>query len=83
MEPNELIDKIKQKATEYAKTHATETAKAFYISGKRDAAAIFLAMVKNDGANAAITDVAKELLKHDPNNEYAQWIIDNKDWRIT
>ena len=81
MTPNELIDQIKTKAVTYAKTHATENAKTFYILGKRDAASTFLAMVRADGWEAAITDVANEIIKHDPKNEHAQWILENGVWK--
>lgn len=72
-----LIQKLKNKASDFAKKHATESAKYFYILGKQDAAKIFLSMIKSDGYQSAIQDVAKELLKVDPNCEQAIWIVEN------
>lgn len=78
--PQNIIDLIKEKAVTYAKTHATDAAKNFYILGKRDAASIFLAMVKENGLDA-IEDVAREVLKSDPKHENATWILQNNCWR--
>lgn len=77
MNVNEVIDKIKERAKEYAKNHATENAKAVYLQGKRDAAHTFLAMVKSEGVSA-IVDVAKEVLKHEPGQPDALWILENE-----
>lgn len=81
MDATEAIEKIKQHAKEYAKTHATDHAKMYYLLGKKDAAATFLAMVRSDGANAAIQDVAKEILKHEPDHPHAKWIIEHDEWK--
>jgi len=80
MTPQEIIEKIKQKATEYAKSHSTEIAKISYIQGKRDAACTILTMIQEDGLDAII-DVAKQIIKHDPNNKQAKWILENDDWK--
>jgi hypothetical protein len=77
---DEVIGKIKEKASQYAKTHATEVAKKYYILGKHDAAAIFLAMIRDNGISA-IEDVAKEVLKHNPKHEHAKWILENDSWK--
>lgn len=74
--PNETIDKIKEKAIEFAKNHATQNAKVFYELGKRDAASLFLSMIRQDGTSA-IKDIAKEILRHDPEHQDAKWIIEN------
>lgn len=76
-----MIKKIKDKAVDYAKTHATNSAKTAYLLGKRDAASTFLAMVQADGWEAAITDVANEVIKFDPKNQYAKWIVENDRWK--
>lgn len=81
MKPDDLIEKIKDKAKNFAKTHATGNAKTFYVLGKIDAASTILAMIKSDGLEAAILDVAKELIKYNPDNENAKWIIDNDKWK--
>jgi len=78
MDKQEILNKIKDKAREYAKDHAAKTAKNFYIVGKRDAATTILMMIRNDGLDAII-DVAHELLKHDPEQDHAKWILENQD----
>ncbi len=79
--PQEVIAQITEKAQKFAKTHAVESAKNFYIVGKRDAASTILSMVRSDGIDALI-DVADELLKHNPNHEHAKWIIENQEtWK--
>lgn len=83
MTPNEAITQLKEKATTFARKHATQNAKAFYLLGKRDAASAILSMIKEDGVSA-IEDVAKELLKHDPNHVTAKWILENQiQWKTT
>lgn len=77
----DVINKIKEKAVAYAKSHAADNAKKFYLLGKRDAAVTFLTMIQSDGWEAAIADVAKEVVKHEPDNEQAQWILKNQAWK--
>jgi hypothetical protein len=81
MKPEEVINKIKEKAAEFARSHATEQARLLYVTGKKDAANTFLSMVRNEGVFYAVEDVAKEILKHDPDNETAKWIIENDEWK--
>lgn len=81
MTPQEAIDIIKTKAVTFAKKHSVENVKAFYGLGKRHAASTFMAMVRNDGANAAILDIAKEILAHEDNAD-AKWILENDTWKI-
>lgn len=82
VKPEEVIEKIKAKAQEYAKKHATDSAKAFYVLGKRDAAMTFLAMIQADGLSA-VEDVAKEVLKSHPDNRHAKWILETSEWKKT
>lgn len=81
IDSSDFIQKIKKHAVEYAKNHATNNAKNFYVLGKKDAAVTFLTMIREDGAVAAIIDVANELIKHDPENQQAKWILENEQWK--
>lgn len=82
MTPENIIEQIKFKATEFARTHATENAKAFYLLGKKDALGTILAKIKEDGISA-IEDIAQELLRFNPEDETAKWILENQTWKST
>ncbi len=73
---DETLQLIKQKAIDFARTHATENAKTYYVLGKRDAATTILHMIREDGLTALV-DVANEILRYDPEHADAQWLVDN------
>jgi hypothetical protein len=80
MKADDIIHQLKEKATEFARTHATQNAKNFYLLGKRDAISTVLAKVKEDGISA-IEDIAKEMLRFNQDDQTAKWILENQTWK--